>query len=119
MTLDQLARVLTGGVMTLIVGLLTFVLWRVRLILPERKPCGVVHALYHILLAGDGFFLLTACVSITGVWLRNHEPYLQIVSIALLAASLWLLIAIIYAMVCIMRELYIDEPRTGTNRRDC
>ena len=102
----------------MIVLSLGFVLWRVRKMLPDRSPCGIVNSLFHILLASEAFMLVIGGASFLGAIRGGGGLQTFIVSALLLIILLWILGAIIYAMICITKELYLDQPGDGTIPKD-
>ena len=104
-------RILGGGALWLIVVCLTFLLWRIWQLKKTGEVNGMVTMLFRVLVAGLNYMLWAAFGSIAGLFFGTIQAYVTVRIIWWFFVVVWLLGAIVYAIMCITIELYRDRRR--------
>ena len=114
---ELILRISAGALSYLIAITLILVLFRVWYVMAKTKANGLITMLFHTVLPGTVYVLGVATLLVAGIWLRDELIYRLSISIWILLTTLWLFIAIIYALVCITKELFIVK-RAGVSQSD-
>jgi len=114
---ELILRILAGGLSYLIAITLIIVLARIWYVMVKTEANGLITMLFHTVLPGTVYVLGVATLLVAGIWLRDDIVYRLSISTWVLLTTLWLFIAIIYALVCVTRELLVIK-RTEASQPD-
>ena len=104
--IELVLRISAGGLSYLIAITLIIVLSRIWYVMVKTEANGLITLLFHTILPTTVYVLGVATLLVGGIWLRDELIYRLSISIWILSTTLWLFIAIIYALMCVTRELY-------------
>ena len=103
---ELILRVVAGGLSYLIAIILIVLLVRIWHLMVKMKANGLISILFHTILPSTVYVLGIATLLVAGIWLRDELVYRLSISVWILLTTLWLLIAIVFALMCITREIY-------------
>ena len=110
--IELVIRVSAGALSYLIAIVLIVLLVRIWYLMVKTNANGLITILFHTVLPGTMYVLCIATLLVAGIWLRDEMVYRLSISTWIFGTTLWLFIAIIYALMCITRELYRDTRGT-------